>query len=58
MAAYLRAHKSVSPAYLKYPVASIELLIQLSPSGLWADAIVTSGLFAEMLKYALAGKVP
>lgn len=36
---------------------SLNLLVQLTPSGLWGEAMHSSGLFSHLLKTAIAGEV-
>ena len=36
---------------------SLNLLVQLSPSGFWGEAMHSSGLFSHLLKTAIAGEV-
>ncbi|KAG8940803.1 hypothetical protein FRC00_012795, partial [Tulasnella sp. 408] len=57
LTAYSTAHQQALPTSIKDLTESLELLIQLSGSALaWADAIHSTGLFASLLKYALASK--
>ncbi|KAG8972314.1 hypothetical protein FRC05_010156 [Tulasnella sp. 425] len=57
LSAYATAHQQALATSIKDLTESLELLIQLSGSAIsWAEAMHSSGLFASLLRYALASK--
>lgn len=54
--AYLQVYKVALPADVRHMLSTVSLMVQLSPSSQWAEAMHISGFFAKLLDSLIEDK--